>query len=303
MTAATLSAVLAATGSPAAAAWPAADEAVRSLERAGVLAGTNCSTESCDGDLLRWEAALWFANALDLEAGETVSIADVPADTTIAGAVAAVAREGVTLGCDTEPFRFCGEDHTTRAQMASFLARAFDLRAGRRGVFTDVDPGSVHARNIAAVERADITNGCATEPLRYCPDDPVSRQQGAVLLYRALQRSDSNSGGSGAGANTGKSGSGNSGSRNPGTNNPGSGTTTPVARPVCPVVDHVNTHHDLNDHRGDPFEISYALLPDSTLFGHRHFPDGTTRCWMWAPPDENGNGSFPVDARPPSHSH
>ena len=292
MTAATLSAVLAATGSPAAA-WPAADEAVRSLERAGVLAGTNCSTESCDGDLLRWEAALWFANALDLEAGETVSIADVPADTTIAGSVAAVAREGVTLGCDTEPFRFCGEDHTTRAQMASFLARAFDLRVGRRGVFTDVDPGSVHARHIAAVERADITNGCATEPLRYCPDDPVSRQQGAVMLYRTLQRSDSNSGGSGRGTNTGNRGSG----------NPGSGRTTPVARPACAVVDHVNTHHDLDDHRGDPFEISYALLPDGTLFGHRHFPDGTTRCWMWAPTDENGNGSNPVDAVPPSHSH
>ena len=294
---ATLSALVVATGSTAAA-WPAADEAIRSLEQADILDGTNCSIEDCDGDLLRWEAAIWFARALELKPDVTVSIADAPADTNIAGAVAAIAREGVTVGCDTQPFRFCGDSHTTRAEMASFLTRAFDLRASRRGAFTDVDPGSVHARDIAAIQRADLTNGCATEPLRYCPDELVSRQQGAVMLYRALQRDDSNSGGSKPSANTG-----NRRSNNPGSNNPGSGPTTPVARPACPVVDHVNTHHDLDDHHGDPFEISYALLSDGTLFGHRHFPDGTTRCWMWAPPDEDGNGSNPVDARPPNHSH
>ena len=301
---ATLSALVVATGSPANASTTA-DRAVRSLERAGILAGTNCSSEVCDGDLLRWEAAVWFAKALDLkpDADETVAVADVPADSGIAGAVGSVAREGVTVGCATGPFRFCGNSHTTRAQMASFLTRAFDLRASRRTVFTDIDRDSVHARNVSAIRRAGISTGCATGPPRYCPDNPISRRDAAVMLYRALQRDDADSDQSQRGSDTGNSGSGNTGPRDSGSNNPGSGTTTPVARPACPVVDHVNTHHDIDDHHGDPFEISYALLPDGTLFGHRHFPDGRIGCWMWAPPDEDGNGSFPVDALPPTHSH
>lgn len=141
--AASLSAVLVATESPAAA-WPAADEAIRSLEQAGVLAGTDCSTEACDGDLLRWEAALWLSRALDLgpeeavfaadaaDAAERASFAaDVAHDTTLAGVVATLAREGVTLGCATRPFRFCPDRPARRAEMASFLARAFDLDTSR----------------------------------------------------------------------------------------------------------------------------------------------------------------------------
>ena len=287
----TLSALVVATGSTAAA-WPAADEAIRSLEQADILDGTNCSIEDCDGDLLRWEAAIWFARALELKPDVTVSIADAPADTNIAGAVAAVAREGVTVGCDTQPFRFCGDSHTTRAQMASFLTRAFDLRGGRRGAFTDVDPGSVHARNIGAIERADISNGCATEPLRFCPDDPISRQQGAVMLHRALEHK--------AEADASQQ---NSNTRNPRSSGGNPGFTAPPARPACVVVDHVNTHHDIDDHRGDPDgDTSYALLPDGTLFGHRH-DHGDAKCWRWAPVDEDGNQSNPQDAQPPTHTH
>lgn len=305
---ATLSVFLA-TSAPSATASTEAGEAVEALERAGILAGTNCSTEACDGDLLRWEAALWLAKALELEPDQTVLVADVSAGTNLAGAVASIAREGVTLGCDTEPFRFCGDRHTTREEMASFLARAFDLRASRRAVFADVDRGSVHARSISTIHRAGITDGCDTEPLRFCPDDPISRRQAAVMLYRALQRGDANSGQGQGGSNTGNSGSSNSGSGNSGSSNSGSNggptrTPTPPSRPACPVVDRFNTHHDIDDHLGDPTgEISYALLPDGTLFGHRHDPGGGARCWMWAPPDKDGNGSNPVNVAPPSQSH
>ena len=292
----TLSVLVAASGSPATASTPA-DTAVRSLEQAGILAGTNCSSEDCDGDLLRWEAALWLANALDLGPARTVSAEDGPAGANIAGAVSAVVREGVTVGCATEPLRFCPDSHTTRAQMASFLTRAFDLKPSWRRVFADVDRGSVHARNITTIRRAGITNGCATEPLRYCPLDPISRRQAAVMLYRALERRDADSGSSRQDSRTGSPGSTR---RTPNTPT----TTVPPARPGCVVVDHVNQHHDIDDHHGDPTgEISYALLRDGTLFGHRHGPGGGAKCWMWAPADENGDGSFPQDARPPTHTH
>ena len=52
--------------------------------------------------------------------------------------------------------------------------------------FTDVDPDSTHAANIDAIAAAGITQSCATDPLRYCPDRPVTRAQTATFLTRAL---------------------------------------------------------------------------------------------------------------------
>ena len=37
--------------------------------------------------------------------------------------------------------------------------------------------------------RAGITNGCNTNPLRYCPEDPVTRAQMAVFLERGIHGS------------------------------------------------------------------------------------------------------------------
>ena len=72
--------------------------------------------------------------------------------------------------------------------MASLLVRALDLEAAEQpSGFEDVNPASVHAANIEALYAAEITTGCSTEPLRYCPDDPVTRAQMASFLYRARQ--------------------------------------------------------------------------------------------------------------------
>ncbi len=99
-----------------------------------------------------------------------------------------LAQEEITTGCSTEPLRYCPDDPVTRAQMASLLVRALDLEAADQpSGFEDVNPASVHAANIEALYAAEITTGCSTEPLRYCPDDPVTRAQMASFLYRARQ--------------------------------------------------------------------------------------------------------------------
>ena len=298
-----------------------ADTAVRALEDDGILAGTHCSTEDCEGDLLRWEAAHWFVNALDLSPEATVSFDDAGVDMGYGPVVSALFQRGVTVGCTPVPLRYCPEKPTTRAQMASFLARAFDLEADESGVFADVDSDSVHAANINAIWEAGVTRGCAREPLRYCPLDPITREQAAVMLYRALQyQPEESTTTSDADSSTG--GTGNPGGNIPNDNNPNNNDpsdnnpnnndpsdnnpttpTVPPARPDCAVVDRVNTVHDIDDHRGDPTETSYALLGDGTLFGHRHLPGGGALCWRWLPRDENGNPSFPEDARGPSHTH
>jgi hypothetical protein len=97
-------------------------------------------------------------------------------------AINAIAAEGITEGCAKD--LYCPAHSVTRAQMASFLARAYGLgtRGGR--VFDDVTPGSTHAGAIAAIAADGITQGCTTT--LYCPEDPVTRAQMASFMARAL---------------------------------------------------------------------------------------------------------------------
>lgn len=69
--------------------------------------------------------------------------------------------------------------------MATFLTRALNLDPASQAGFTDTE-GNVHAAGIDALASAGITVGCATDPLRYCPDQPVTRAQMATFFHRAL---------------------------------------------------------------------------------------------------------------------
>ena len=42
--------------------------------------------------------------------------------------------------------------------------------------------GNTHAANIDALAAAGVTAGCRTDPLSYCPDQPVTRAQLATFL-------------------------------------------------------------------------------------------------------------------------
>lgn len=73
----------------------------------------------------------------------------------------------------------------TRAQMAAFLARAFELPASEIDHFSD-DDGNPHEDNINAVADAAITLGCDADGVLYCPGIGVPRDQMASFLGRAL---------------------------------------------------------------------------------------------------------------------
>jgi len=62
-----------------------------------------------------------------------------------------------------------------------------DCEAGPK--FVDVPPGSFADEEIYKIFEAGITSGCATNPLRYCPQDPVTRAQMAVFMGRAINGS------------------------------------------------------------------------------------------------------------------
>ncbi len=101
-------------------------------------------------------------------------------------AIEAIADAGITRGCNP-PVNdlFCPADSVTREQMATFLVRALGLPAGAAS-FTDIG-SSVHAANIEALAAAGITKGCnPPDNTLFCPTDPVTREQMATFLVRAL---------------------------------------------------------------------------------------------------------------------
>ena len=100
-------------------------------------------------------------------------------------AILAIAEEGITEGCDVDSY--CPSATVTRAQMASFLARALDLPGAEGNRFGDVVPGSTHAANINAIADAGITLGCNEAGTRFCPEESVTRAQMASFLVRALE--------------------------------------------------------------------------------------------------------------------
>lgn len=93
-----------------------------------------------------------------------------------------LADKGITAGC--APERFCPHGIVTRGQMASFIARAFDLPRSSRDYFWD-DNTNKHENNINRVAAAGITVGCDSG--RFCPDGSVTREQMASFLSRALK--------------------------------------------------------------------------------------------------------------------
>jgi hypothetical protein len=88
---------------------------------------------------------------------------------------------GITNGCGWG--RFCPAEAVTRAQMASFIARADALPSAAQDYFPD-DAGIIFEPDINRVAQAAITNGCGGG--MYCPAAGVTREQMASFLVRAL---------------------------------------------------------------------------------------------------------------------
>ncbi len=160
---------------------------VELLAADGVFEGTECGEGLfCPFELLlRRDMAVWMVRVLGEEASRVSSrFGDVDAGAWRAGYVERLAELGVTKGCRSDPLEFCPDDVVSRAQMASFLVRAFELApASDPHGFSDV-AGGVHEGNIAALAAAGVTRGCRSEPLEFCPGDSVSRAQMASFLQR-----------------------------------------------------------------------------------------------------------------------
>jgi hypothetical protein len=119
----------------------------------------------------------------------TGAFGDVPCPGGFADWIEQLAAEGVTSGCGAGVF--CPNAPVTRAQMAVFLLKTKEgasfVPSPATGVFDDVPSGSFAADFIEELSGRGITGGCAAEPLRYCPNSAVLRQQIATFLVRTFQ--------------------------------------------------------------------------------------------------------------------
>ena len=159
------------------------------LAEEGITRGCAVAHSFCPSSpVTRAQMASFLARALDLQAPrQSAGFDDVDPTSAHAANIEALYAAQITTGCNQEPLQYCPSKPVTRAQMASFLARALDLETPRqRAGFDDVDPSSAHAANIEALYAAQITTGCTQDPLAYCPSRPVTRAQMAAFLARAL---------------------------------------------------------------------------------------------------------------------
>lgn len=138
--------------------------------------------------------------------------ADVPATYCLAGWIEKLRADGITAGCATSPAQYCPFQAVTRWQMAVFLAKVILWRLEGIGAVMPVSgvidgqfyncvdgPGgvslfadivadkSLKCKAIHYIYGKAITCGCQgdNEPLRYCPDHLIPREQMAIFLVKA----------------------------------------------------------------------------------------------------------------------
>ena len=159
-------------------------DSIFAIWEAGITNGCGGEFFCPEDTVTRAQMATFLARSLGLAAGDDHRFADVEPTSVHAPNINAIAQAGISLGCDGSGTRFCPEDEVSRAQMASFMARALELAPVGSGPFLDLAGAAGHQQSINALWQAGITNGCATDA--YCPTELVTRAQMATFLARGF---------------------------------------------------------------------------------------------------------------------
>ena len=130
--------------------------------------------------VLRDQVAAFLVRALDLPATTVDAFTDDEL-TRLEWHINALAAAGIAEGCGEG--LFCPRHPLSRAEMASFMVRAFELPPSATDAFTD-DTGNTHEADINALAAAGLTQGCSAGA--YCPNGLITRYEVALLFYRLL---------------------------------------------------------------------------------------------------------------------
>ena len=159
------------------------ESAIEAIAATGITLGCRESLYCPSDEVTRGQFASMLVRAFpDLTPDDAEDFFSDDDGTTHEDAVNRLASAGIATGC--APSRFCPGDSLTRAQMAVMLARALPGQAPPTQDHFSDDDGAAAEIAINALAANGIIDGC--EPDRFCPDDPVRRDQAATMLAKAL---------------------------------------------------------------------------------------------------------------------
>ena len=175
--------------------WHPFYAAIEAATAAGMTGGCGPSLYCPDADATRAQMAVFLMRAVKgpfWAPPPAVGIyPDVPASDSFAPWIEAAYQRGVVPSCSNLLLLYCPTGAATRAEMAGFVLRAEHTGsyapppAPVSQYFTDVPPGD-DVPWIDQLYHEQMTGGCATSPLRYCPTPNVTRGQMAAFAV-ALQ--------------------------------------------------------------------------------------------------------------------
>ena len=255
------------------------EDAINALADWHIFDRTDCSTNPLkfcpDSDLPRWKLAVWLVRALDrLNADPDNNLNtfnDVNKRKWYKPFVERLRVLGVTTGCVRRSTIFCPNDTVTRAEMAVFLVRAFNIPSAGDAGFTDIDRGYWAYNQINALADADITRGCTSTT--FCPEANTTNAEMAAFIHRACTNTNPVIARdcSPTDIDNGSTGGGGGGS--------GGGTTpTPTLRPTITSIDRgvqsltVHWERATGDTRDiDGWLINYHQTTDPTTAGTKFY--------------------------------
>jgi glucose/arabinose dehydrogenase len=166
------------------------EAAIEAIRSAGVTTGCDSVGDLyCPADIVtRAQMAAFMVRALGEPSPNPSSsgtFSDVESSFWYAPFVERLVELGITTGYTDGTFR--PDAPVSRAEMAAFLIRALGETASTQTTrFSDVQSGVWYEGLVERLAELEITSGCATSPLRYCPLDAVGRDQMASFLARAF---------------------------------------------------------------------------------------------------------------------
>ncbi len=168
---------------------------VQTIFQLGITSGCAGGNYCPSNPVTRAQMAVFLLKALEgasyvPPACTVATFTDVPCSNPFAPWIYELAARNITGGCGGS--NFCPGNTVTRKQMAPFLMKTLygsaHVPAPCTNIFADVSctPGTGFGDFIEELYSLGITGGCATAPLRYCPDNPNTRAQMAVFLVKTF---------------------------------------------------------------------------------------------------------------------
>ena len=150
----------------------------------GITTGTGRLTFSPNAACTRAQAVtfLWRAAGCPAPKSAVMPFTDVAEGSYYYDAVLWAVENGITKG--TSDTTFSPNATCTRAQIVTFLCRAFGEASGAATPFADVAADAYYAGAVSWAAANGVTGG--TSDTTFCPDAPCTRAQIVTFLYRCL---------------------------------------------------------------------------------------------------------------------